>query len=250
MKENTIPDTHRKKGVDLADVADLVVRLVRYNMKIIFARRFGWFVLVALVVFLLIAGISVYDGSPVETPFIYGSLLLPGVLLLFYPTAFGIQNDEDARVLEILFGIPNYRYKVWLVRLLMIYVILYVILLAFAEIASVGLFRINIFAVTWQLMYPMFFIGMLGFMLSTVLRSGTGTAVVLVALGIGLLMLSDTLDRTFWNVFHNPYKLPRRMNEVIWHAVTVKNRIFLVTGGILFLLTGLLYLQKREKFIR
>jgi hypothetical protein len=30
----------------------------------------------------------------------------------------------------------------------------------------------------------------------------------------------------------------------------VKNRIFLLTGGTVFLLTGLLNLQKREKFIR
>ena len=240
----------KKTGGGLVNAFDLVSRLVRYNMKIIFAQRFGWFVLVALLVFLLIAGLTVYDGSAVETPFIYGSLILPGVLLLFYPTAFGIQNDEDARVLEILFGIPNYRYKVWLVRLLMIYLILYVILVAFAEIASIGLFRVNIFEVAWQLMYPMYFIGMMAFMLSTVIRSGTGTAVVMVVLGIGLVMFSGAVDRTFWNVFHNPYDLPRRMNDVVWHAVTVKNRIFLITGGTLFLLTGLLNLQKREKFIR
>ena len=240
----------KKIGGGLVNAFDLVSRLVRYNMKIIFAQRFGWFVLVALLVFLLIAGLTVYDGSAVETPFIYGSLILPGVLLLFYPTAFGIQNDEDARVLEILFGIPNYRYKVWLVRLLMIYLILYMILVAFAEIASIGLFRVNIFEVAWQLMYPMYFIGMMAFMLSTVIRSGTGTAVVMVVLGIGLVMFSGAVDRTFWNVFHNPYDLPRRMNDVVWHAVTVKNRIFLITGGTLFLLTGLLNLQKREKFIR
>ena len=240
----------KKTGGGLVNAFDLVSRLVRYNMKIIFAQRFGWFVLVALLVFLLIAGLTVYDGSAVEIPFIYGSLILPGVLLLFYPTAFGIQNDEDARVLEILFGIPNYRYKVWLVRLLMIYLILYVILVAFAEIASIGLFRVNIFEVAWQLMYPMYFIGMMAFMLSTVIRSGTGTAVVMVVLGIGLVMFSGAVDRTFWNVFHNPYDLPRRMNDVVWHAVTVKNRIFLITGGTLFLLTGLLNLQKRERFIR
>ena len=63
-------------------------------------------------------------------------------------------------------------------------------------------------------------------------------------------MFSGAVGRSFWNVFHNPYDLPRRMNEVVWHAVTVKNRIFLVTGGTLFLLAGLLNLQKREKFIR
>jgi uncharacterized integral membrane protein len=240
----------KRKKNRLKNTTDLLVRMVKYNMKIIFAQRFGWFVLVALLVFLLIAGLTVYDGSPVETPFIYGALILPGILLLFYPTAFGIQNDEDARVLEILFGIPNYRYKIWMVRLLIIYVVLYIMLLLFAEIASVTLFHINIFEVSGQLMYPMYFTGMLAFMLSTLIRNGTGTAVVLVVLGIGLFILGEAINRSFWNVFHNPYKMPWRMNEMIWHTVTVKNRIFLLTGGTVFLLTSLLNLQKREKFIR
>ncbi len=227
-----------------------LVRMVRHNMKIIFARRFGWFVLVAVLVFLLIAGISVYDGTLVETPFLYGALILPGILLLFYPTVFGIQNDEDAGVLETLFGIPNYRYKVWGVRLVMIYVIVFLLMLALGGLAWLVLYHLPVWRVTVQVMYPLFFIGMLGFMLSTWLRSGTATAVVLVVLGLGIFLLSSQMLHSFWNVFLNPFQVPRRMNEELWHLVVVKNRIFLVTGGILFLLTGLLNLQRRERFIR
>ncbi len=51
--------------------------------------------------------------------------MFPCVLLVFYPAVFGIQNDEDSRILEILFGIPDYKYKVWGVRLLMIYVAIF-----------------------------------------------------------------------------------------------------------------------------
>ena len=40
-------------------------------------------------------------------------LMFPSMLLIFYPAVFGIQNDEDSRILEILFGIPDYKYKVW-----------------------------------------------------------------------------------------------------------------------------------------
>ena len=39
----------------------------------------------------------------------YSILLLSGLLLIFYPAAFGIQNDMDTRMIETLFGIPNYR---------------------------------------------------------------------------------------------------------------------------------------------
>jgi hypothetical protein len=219
-------------------------------MKIIFANKFIWFFLVALLVFIGISVIAVFDNNNIGKGFIYGSLILPGFLLLFYPTVFGIQNDEDARVLEILFGIPDYRYKVWLVRLVMTFVFLYLILLFFSWLASVGLYRINVLEIAGQLMFPLFFIGMLAFMLYTLIKNGNGTAVVIVLIGIALLILQEPIYRSMWNVFHNPFDIPRRMNEVIWHRVTLKNRLFLVNGAILFLLLGLYKLQKREKFIK
>ncbi|MCD6200292.1 MAG: hypothetical protein J7K46_00620 [Bacteroidales bacterium] len=224
--------------------------MVKYNMKIIFANRFLWFLLVAFLVFILISIIAVLDNEGLDISFIYGSLLLPGVLLLFYPTVFGIQNDDDARVLEILFGIPDYRYKVWLVRLLITFLFLYIILVCFTWMGAVLVLPVPVFEMAGQLMFPLLFIGMLGFMLSTMIRSGTATAVVLVLLGVGLLILQGSIDRSMWNVFHNPYNVPRRMNEMLWARVTLKNRLFLVSGSILFLLYGLLNLQKREKFIK
>jgi hypothetical protein len=224
--------------------------MIKYNMKIIFANKFIWFFLVALLVFIGISVIAVFDNNNIGKGFIYGSLILPGFLLLFYPTVFGIQNDEDARVLEILFGIPNYRFKVWLVRLVMTFVFLYLILLFFSWLASVGLYRISVFEMAGQLMFPLFFIGMLAFMLSTLIKNGNGTAVVVVLIGIALLILQEPIYRSMWNVFHNPFDIPRRMNDVIWHRVTIKNRLFLVNGAILFLLLGLYKLQKREKFIK
>jgi hypothetical protein len=63
-----------------------------------------------------------WNRAEINEGSIYGLLLFPCLLLIFYPVVFGIQNDEDNRILEIIFGIPNYRYKVWGVRMLMIYV--------------------------------------------------------------------------------------------------------------------------------
>ncbi len=250
VTEKNISAESKGEGSRMKNIVDLTARLVKYNLKIIFANRFLWFLLVALLVFILISVIAVLDNSGLSGSFIYGSLLLPGILLLFYPTVFGIQNDEDARVLEILFGIPDYRYKVWLVRLVMTYLFLYVIMVFFTWLGSVLLMPVPVFEMAGQLMFPLVFIGMLAFMLSTLIRSGTGTAVVLVLVGVGLLMLQDAVDRSMWNIFHNPYDVPRRMNEMMWARVTIKNRLFLVSGAVLFLLYGLLNLQKREKFIK
>ncbi len=59
---------------------------------------------------------------------IYGLLAFPAILLVFFPSVFGIQSDADQRTLEIIFGIPDYRYKVWLVRYLMILVLVFLLL--------------------------------------------------------------------------------------------------------------------------
>jgi hypothetical protein len=50
-------------------------------------------------------------------------------------------------------------------------------------------------------------------------------------------------------VFLNPYDLPNDVNETSWAIITLKNRIILITGSIIFLLAGLYNLQKREKFM-
>jgi hypothetical protein len=39
------------------------------------------------------------------------------------------------------------------------------------------------------------------------------------------------------------------MHPMLWQDTLIKSRIFLLVGGIVFLMIGLLNLQKREKFV-
>lgn len=225
------------------------VKMIRYNLKIIFAGKFIWFVLAAFGFFLFFSIQTVWTGQPLTDGTVYNLLIFPGVLLIFYPSVFGIQNDDDSRILEILFGIPNYRYKVWLIRLLMIYVLIFLITLIFSLAASTLLYKVNITEMSYQLMYPIVFMGSMAFMFSTVIRNGNGTAVVMVLIGVALIILRDSMARTQWNVFLNPFQIPSNFNEFIWQGLIVKNRIFLASGMIVFILFGLYNLQKREKFV-
>jgi hypothetical protein len=102
---------------------------------------------------------------------------------------------------------------------------------------------------TAQVMIPVIFLGIMAFMLSTVIRNGNGTAVIMIIFGIFFLILSDGLRKSQWNVFLNPYHLPYDVNETTWAIITLKNKITLITCSILFLLAGLYNLQKREKFM-
>jgi len=126
-------------------------RTIRYNLKIIFAGRFIWFLLASFVFYLFFSIMSIYQGSVLSEGMVYNLLLFPGVLLVFYPSVFGIQNDEDSRILEILFGIPNYRYKVWLVRLMMIFVQVFLILILYGFVSNYLLYQVDPFEMAFQL---------------------------------------------------------------------------------------------------
>jgi hypothetical protein len=98
-------------------------------------------------------------------------------------------------------------------------------------------------------MVPVLFLGMMAFMLSTVIRNGNGTAVIMIIFGIIFMIMQDPLRKSQWNVFLNPFNPAYDVSETAWVLITMKNRIVLITGTIVFLLAALLNLQKREKFM-
>lgn len=225
-------------------------KVASYNMKIIFSGKFIWFLIVGLLLFGFLMFSSAYEGSPLNEGVIYSQLMIPALLLVFYPASFGIQNDADNRILEILFGIPNYMYKVWLFRLFMIYIEVYFILVVYALLASLLLFQTNPFEMAAQLMVPIMLFGNLAFFYSTITRNGNATAVLIILTSILLLILSTTLLRNkYWSVVINPFDLPENIHSSVWEITLIKNRLVMIIAGIIFLMSGLLNLQKREKFL-
>lgn len=223
--------------------------MIVYNLRIIFANRFIWFLTGSALFFIGLSAINVFTNDISRMNDFYGIFLFSGLLLVFYPSVFSIQNDQDARTIEILFGIPNYRYKVWLIRIVLIFVITFLIMLVFTFLASVLIVKFRFVNMTAQVMVPVLFLGIMAFMLSTVIRNGNGTAVLMIIFGLFFMILSDALRKSQWNVFLNPYDLPYDVNEATWAIIALKNRIILITGSIIFLLAALYNLQKREKFM-
>jgi hypothetical protein len=237
------------KNRTLYNYFTLIRKMILYNLRIIFANKFIWFLVGSVLFYTGISLINVLSNETIRVEDHYGIFLFSGILLVFYPSVFGIQNDQDARTIEILFGIPNYRYKVWLVRILLIFTIAFLIMLVFTFLSSVLIVKFRFVKMTLQVMIPVLFLGVMAFMLSTVIRNGNGTAVIMIIFGIFFLILSDGLRKSQWNVFLNPYNLPYDVNETTWAIITLKNRITLITCTILFLLAALYNLQKREKFM-
>lgn len=226
-----------------------LISLARYNMRIIFGGKFLYFLLAALIFFLLFGTIMAFQKNEIHISDVYGILAFPAILMVFYPTAFGIQSDADQRTLEIIFGIPNYRYKVWLLRFFMILVMVFFLLIPFAGIAYYTLISFPILKMVLQLMVLVLFTSTMSFAFSTIVKNGNATAVILVIIGLAFLILADALEESKWNILLNPYR-QRIDSEILWQAVVRQNRIFMLLSSVVFLLLGLLNLQNREKFLR
>ncbi|MBQ9386545.1 MAG: hypothetical protein IJU24_06670 [Bacteroidaceae bacterium] len=226
-------------------------KLCVYNMRIIFSGKFIWFLLVGLVLFFFLMYTAAAQGTSLSHGMVYSQLVIPGLLLVFYPSCFGIQNDADHRILELLFGIPNYMYKVWLFRLLMIYIEVYLILVVYAFLARILLYPVAPFSMAAQLMIPVMMFGNLAFLYSTLIRNGNAAAVLSVLTVILAIILGNIplVENKVWDVTINPYEEPENINAAIWSVILLKNRIFMVVAAVVFLMSGLLGLQNRGKFL-
>ncbi len=221
-----------------------------FNLKIIFGGRFFWFLLTSFLLFAYFVWSSLWQGELPTDEMMYSHLFFPSLLLVFYPATFGIQNDADTRILEILFGIPGYMYKVWLSRLLLIYALVFVVLVIYSSAAYILVYPISPLGMAARLMFPVLFMGGLAFYFSTLTRNGNATALIIIILGIAIIFLRDSFFRdTMWDISLNPYRIPENIHPVIWQNTVLKNRLFLGIGAVVFTLLALLNLQKREKFI-
>lgn len=222
-----------------------------YNMRVIFAGKFIWFLLLGLVLFFFLMYSAASESAELSHAMVYNQLVIPGILLVFYPACFGIQNDADNRILELLFGIPNYVYKVWLFRLVMIYAEVYLILVAYAFLARILLYPVAPFLMAAQLMIPVMLFGNMAFLYSTLIRNGNAAAVLSVLTLILMLVLTATPlgQNKFWDVTINPYEEPENINAAIWGVIMLKNRIFMIGVGVVCLMSGLMGLQNRGKFL-
>lgn len=227
----------------------LIWKMINYNLKIVFANKFIYFLIAAWIFYLIIIGIMLFSDGIQEAEDIYNTLIFPGILIMFYPIVYNVQNDKDARMLEIVFGVPNYRYKVYLVRFVIALLLLFVLLLCMAWFAWFSVSKIAIFEMVYQLMFPLFFLACLTLLFSTLTRNGNGAAVLMVITGLIFFFLSEPLSHSKWNLFLNPYNVPTDMNMTVWKNVIYQNRLMMMIGAVIAILWGLTGLQRREKFV-
>lgn len=227
----------------------LTGNIIHYNLKVVFGNKFVYFLATAIIFYLVIVGINLFSDSTINVGDMYYALTFPGLLIIFYPVIYSIQNDKDNRILEIMFAIPNYRYKIYLVRFGITLLLLFALLYLMGWFAVFAIVHIPVFEVVIQLMIPLFFFACLSLLMATLVHNGNGAAVVMVIFGLIFWFLSEPLDNSKWNIFLNPFTVPNNMNIAIWKNIVIQNRIILMIGAIISVLWGLINLQQREKFL-
>jgi len=101
-----------------------------------------------------------------------------------------------------------------------------------------------------QVLFPVTFLASIAFMVSTLIKNGNGTAIVIIIIALIFFIFAEELEYNAWNVFLNPFSEPRDMSEFVWLSIISKNRIYLTVGTSLCILYGLFNLQFREKFMQ
>ena len=227
-----------------------IAAYLRYNALHIFGGRFVIFLGLALGLFFLILliGLLGRGGTP-NSERLYNYLLAPGILLVFYPSVYGIQRDQDTRMVETLFGIPDYRYKVWLTRLVTLYIIIAVMMFALVLLCRITLADFPVWRMVFHVMMPIVFLGSLAFFISAQTTSGNVTAVIMVIFLLFSWALGEEIQNSSWYLFHNPFRSAEALMSVLWAQTTFYNRLYLVMGSVVATLFALLRLQNREKFI-
>jgi hypothetical protein len=152
-------------------------------------------------------------------------------------------------MIETLFGIPDHRFKVWLVRLGTLFVLVAGILFFLALFCRIGLTEFPIGTMVFQLMFPVLFLAALGFFLACLTGSGNATAVILVVVLLVFLALAETLKASSWFLFHNPFAGISQIQSMIWKKITLSNRLYLSIGSVFLMMLALLRLQNRERYI-
>ena len=233
----------------LVERIKLLATIIRLNLKIVFSGKFVYFLIAAWLFFLVIIGLMLFSTGNPDVTDIFDLLLFPGILIMFYPVVYNIQNDKDTRMLEIIFGIPDYRYKVYLLRFFIARLLLVILLFMMAMFSWFSIVKIPVFEMVLQLMSPLFFLACLTFLFTTLVKNGNGAAVIMVIIGLFFFIMSEPLARSKWNLFLNPFNVPIDMNLTIWKNVVHQNRLILIIGAVISLLWGLMNLQQREKFV-
>lgn len=237
----------------LGEQLSVIVDVVRLQARIIFSRKFAWFLGGILAYFVLVYVINYNQPiiNRMTAEDVLGWLLeFPLAVLTVYLNMQIITGEKENRTLEVMFTTAGWRYKVWLQRIGTLNLILLLLSLALSCLAFFTFTDLSIVGIALHAFVPTFFIGNMTLYFAVRFSSGFAAGMISAGVVTIILMFSEVLSETRYFLFFNPYNIPRRLDPETWNLWMWQNRIgFLVAGGLL-LFAALRRMEIRERLLR
>lgn len=228
------------------------LQILSAQAQIIFSKKFWWFVAGILLYVAVSYFINYRQGINDRLDQVGILVVLVEIPLLVLSIFLNMQlvgAEKDNRTLELLFTMSGSRYKVWLLRLGTINGLLLGFAILLSIISYFAFTETEILTTSLVGVVPPFTIGALTFYFSIKFRSSFGAAMVSALITVLLLMFYGALETTKYNLFFNPWDIPRQVDPQTWRLWMWQNRIALLLIGLLLQFFGLRGLEHRERLL-
>ncbi len=226
-------------------------RLSRLSFQIVFHRKLLFMgggilayyaILYALAVFRPGEGFSAIQALHILVE-------APGTVLAIYLTMDLVAGERDRDTLEVLFSTSASHYKIWMVRMLSIYVVLGVSLVAMSTLCYFLFAEFLVVEGALNAFLPAFLVANLTFFFSVTFRSGNAAGMLSLGFLILILLASGPLRDTPYFLFLNPFDPPIGVDDTLWEDQVLVNRAGVAALGCVLLFLALRRMEGRERLL-
>lgn len=235
------------------NVIKTMFSLFNLNVKLLFSNRFFYFILGIILYFGIVTFINYLTepGDQIVGENVYIAIIvLPFLVLTVFLSSFILPSEMENNTIESLFSISGSIYKVWLIKIAVMYVALSLLILFLEILTYFMITDFKILNTYFQSLFPLYFTGGMTFYFAVRFRSNAVGAILSGIVLLMFLFLSEPLYQTKFYLYLNPMENPRNINGYVWSRTIIENRIGMVLFGSILYYLGLSKVKFREKFIQ
>jgi len=233
------------------DLLSSTWRLFHLSFRITFRRKIFFMTVGVVAYYVLLYVLSVYqpgEGLNAQAA-LFVLVELPGVVLGIYLAMDLVAKERDRQTLETLFSTASSHYLIWIVRLLAVYAVLIVALLAMSTISYFFFAEFPFILGGLNAFLPAFLFANVTFFFSAYARGANTAGMLGVGVLLFVLMTSELFEGTSYYIFMNPFEMPTSGAEFLWFERVLLNRLGVFAAGALLLFLALRRMELREKFL-
>ena len=225
--------------------------LFRLSFRIMFHRKLLFMGAGVVVYYGILYALAVFrpgEGFSAEQA-LHVLVEIPGTVLGIYLTMDLVAGERDRDTLEVLFSTSSSHYEIWMVRMVSIYAVLMLSLLAMSTLAYFFFAEFPFIPGGLNAFLPAFVMANLTFFASVTCRSSNAAGMLALGGLILILLTSQALRGTPYFLFLNPFEAPIGMDDMLWDDRALINRLGVVVLGCLLLFLALRRMERRERLL-